>query len=95
MGGHYPDRRGACVYHCDVAGEGVDAPVADGHTRRRRRSDLHQRRIDGSWELPFTAMKAFCAYRGLASYPFRGIAWRLHTAWDIVHHLTGHPIIPF
>jgi len=49
----------------------------------------------GAWEFPFTAVMAFCSYRGLASYRFSGIAWLLHTAWDIVHHLTGHPIIPF
>ena len=49
----------------------------------------------GAWEFPFTAVMAFFSYRGLASYRFSGIAWLLHTAWDIVHHLTGHPIIPF
>jgi hypothetical protein len=49
----------------------------------------------GAWELPFTVVMAVCSYRGLASYRFTGIAWLLHTAWDVVHHLTGHPIIPF
>jgi len=49
----------------------------------------------GAWEFVFTTVMAVCSYRGLASYRFIGIAWLLHTAWDIVHHLTGHPIIPF
>jgi hypothetical protein len=49
----------------------------------------------GAWEFAFTTVMAVCSYRGLASYRFIGIAWLLHTAWDIVHHLTGHPIIPF
>ena len=24
-----------------------------------------------------------------------GVGWLLHTAWDVVHHLRGEPIIPF
>ena len=43
----------------------------------------------------FTALMAVCSYQGLASYRFTGIAWLLHTGWDAVHHLAGHPIIPF
>jgi hypothetical protein len=23
------------------------------------------------------------------------VAWLLHTAWDVAHHLEGNPIIPF
>jgi hypothetical protein len=49
----------------------------------------------GAWELPFTVVMAYCSYRALGSYRFCGVAWLLHTAWDVVHHLTGHPIIPF
>jgi len=49
----------------------------------------------GSWEFAFTTVMAVFSYRGLASYRFTGLAWLLHTAWDVVHHLTGHPIIPF
>jgi hypothetical protein len=49
----------------------------------------------GGWEFVFTTIMAVCSYRGLASYRFTGIAWLLHTGWDIVHHLNGHPIIPF
>ncbi|WP_081903456.1 DUF6010 family protein [Microbispora rosea] len=32
---------------------------------------------------------------GLESWTFIGIAWLLHTGWDILHHLKGSPIIPF
>ncbi|WP_033289539.1 DUF6010 family protein [Amycolatopsis jejuensis] len=49
----------------------------------------------GGWEFVFTAAVTYCAYRGLDSYTWIGIAWLLHTAWDIVHHLRGAPIIPF
>ncbi len=49
----------------------------------------------GVWELPFTALLTFVAYRGLDSWTFIGIGWLLHTAWDIVHQLRGHPILPF
>jgi hypothetical protein len=49
----------------------------------------------GYWELAFTALVTLCAYRGLQSYRFIAIGWLLHTAWDLVHHSLGHPIIPF
>ena len=49
----------------------------------------------GIWELAFTAIVTFCAYQGLRSYPFIGGGWLLHTGWDVLHHLYGHPIIPF
>ncbi|WP_410598124.1 DUF6010 family protein [Amycolatopsis sp. lyj-90] len=49
----------------------------------------------GIWELVFTAVMAYVAYRGLESWTFIGVAWLLHTAWDVVHHLKGAPIIPF
>ena len=49
----------------------------------------------GGWEFAFTTVMAVCSYQGLASYRFTGIAWLLHTGWDAVHHLAGHPIIPF
>jgi hypothetical protein len=26
---------------------------------------------------------------------FIGVGWLLRTAWDVVHHLRGEPIIPF
>ena len=49
----------------------------------------------GPWELLFTSAVTFCAYKGLKSYRWIGVAWILHTAWDIVHHLLGQPILPF
>jgi hypothetical protein len=49
----------------------------------------------GWWEFAFTALLAFVAYRGLGSYRFIGLGWLLHTAWDIVHHFYGNPIVPF
>ncbi|MGY1979483.1 DUF6010 family protein [Nocardia gipuzkoensis] len=49
----------------------------------------------GGWEFAFTAVTTYCAYRGLESWTFIGIAWLLHTAWDLLHHVKGNPIIPF
>ncbi|MGW7564671.1 DUF6010 family protein [Streptomyces tendae] len=49
----------------------------------------------GVWELPFGALMLYVAYRGLTSWTFIGIGWLLHTAWDLVHHLKGNPILPF
>ncbi|WP_158845769.1 DUF6010 family protein [Saccharothrix deserti] len=49
----------------------------------------------GVWEFVITAVITYCAYRGLESWTFIGIAWLVHTASDVVHHLQGTPIIPF
>ncbi|WP_205719049.1 DUF6010 family protein [Actinomadura geliboluensis] len=49
----------------------------------------------GGWEFLFTAVATYVAYRGLESWTFIGIAWLLHTAWDVLHHLQGNPIVPF
>jgi hypothetical protein len=49
----------------------------------------------GPWEFVFTAAVTYCAYRGLDSYAWIGIAWLLHAAWDVVHYVRGVPIIPF
>ncbi|QXV58028.1 DUF6010 family protein [Amycolatopsis sp. TNS106] len=49
----------------------------------------------GIWEFAFAAVVTYVAYRGLESWTFIGIAWLLHTGWDVVHHLKGAPIIPF
>jgi hypothetical protein len=49
----------------------------------------------GGWEFLFTAVATYVAYRGLDSYRFIGIAWLMHTAWDVAHHFFGHPIIYF
>ncbi|WP_306209695.1 DUF6010 family protein [Actinoplanes sp. RD1] len=49
----------------------------------------------GVAELGFTAVMTFVAYRGLRSWNWIGVGWLLHTAWDIVHHVKGSPILPF
>ena len=49
----------------------------------------------GIWEVVFCATMTIPAYKGLRSYRFIGIAWLLHTGWDILHHLYGNPILPF
>jgi hypothetical protein len=49
----------------------------------------------GLWEMAFCAVLTVCAYKGLRSYQFIGIGWMLHTAWDILHHLYGNPLLPF
>jgi hypothetical protein len=48
----------------------------------------------GLGELAFTAVVTVCAFRGLADYRWLGVGWLLHTAWDVVHHVRGAPIIP-
>ena len=47
------------------------------------------------WEFAFTALMTVCAYRGLGAYRWIGIAWLLHTGWDVVHHVLGLPILSF
>ncbi|MET9002730.1 DUF6010 family protein [Amycolatopsis sp. NPDC004169] len=49
----------------------------------------------GPWELAFCAVLTYLAFRGLDSWTSIGIAWLLHTGWDVVHHLKGQPILPF
>jgi hypothetical protein len=49
----------------------------------------------GIWEFAFCTLLTFLAYRGLQHYRFIGAGWVLHTAWDVVHHRYGTPIVPF
>ena len=49
----------------------------------------------GPWELVFPLMAVPIAYRGLADYRFIGIAWLMHSGWDLAHHLWGNPLWPF
>ncbi|MCW3813348.1 DUF6010 family protein [Micromonospora sp. DR5-3] len=49
----------------------------------------------GFGEFPFVVLLTYVAWRGLTSWTWIGIGWLLHTAWDVVHHLKGAPIIPF
>ena len=47
------------------------------------------------WELAYPLLVTAIVYKGLQSYRFIAIAWLLHAAWDVVHHLWGNPIWPF
>ncbi len=47
----------------------------------------------GVWEIAFVAVATAAAYLGLRSYAFIGVAWLLHTGWDVLHHLYGNPIL--
>jgi len=49
----------------------------------------------GFWELPFACLGVIVAFRGLRSPRFIGVAWLMHSAWDLVHHFVGNPIWPF
>ena len=49
----------------------------------------------GPWELVFTAAATFAAFKGLRSWAWIGVAWLMHTAWDLAHHHYGEPILPF
>jgi hypothetical protein len=49
----------------------------------------------GVWELAYPLLAMPIVYKGLRSYRFIGIAWLMHAAWDVVHHLWGNPIWPF
>jgi hypothetical protein len=49
----------------------------------------------GFWELAYPLLATPVVYAGLRSYPFIGIAWLMHAAWDMAHHLWGNPIWPF
>ena len=49
----------------------------------------------GPWEIIYPVVATPVAFLGLNSYPFIGVAWLMHSGWDIVHHLYGNPIWPF
>ena len=49
----------------------------------------------GLWEQAFTVLASAVAYEGLRSYRFIGIAWLMHSAWDLVHHVWADPILLF
>ena len=49
----------------------------------------------GVWELLYPAIATPFAFVGLRSYQFIGIAWLMHSCWDIAHHVWGNPIWPF
>ncbi len=49
----------------------------------------------GLWEFAFCAAVTALAYAGLSHYRAIAAGWLAHTAWDVLHHLHGDPIIPF
>ena len=49
----------------------------------------------GAWELLYPALTLPVVYLAFGSYRFIGIAWLMHSAWDVVHHFWGNPIWPF
>lgn len=49
----------------------------------------------GPWELIYPVLAMPVVYLGLRSYPAIGLAWLMHAAWDLPHHLLGHPIWPY
>ena len=49
----------------------------------------------GPWELLFALVAVPIAYRGFRDYRFIGIAWLMHSGWDLAHHLWGNPLWPF
>ena len=49
----------------------------------------------GVWELVYPIVATPIVYCGLQSYRFIGIAWLMHSGWDLMHHLWGNPIWPF
>jgi hypothetical protein len=49
----------------------------------------------GPWELLYPALLVPVLLRAQRSYRAIGVAWLLHSAWDVAHHLYGNPIWPF
>src|SRR5215471_21429262 len=49
----------------------------------------------GLWELAYPLLATPVVYAGLRSYRFIGIAWLMHSLWDLAHHFWGDPIWPF
>lgn len=49
----------------------------------------------GPWELIYPVLATPVVYLGLQSYRAIGVAWLMHAAWDLPHHLLGRPIWPF
>ena len=49
----------------------------------------------GGWELAYTAAATYVAYRGLDSHRFIGLAWLMHSGWDLAHHAANRGILDF
>jgi Family of unknown function (DUF6010) len=49
----------------------------------------------GIAEYIFATAMLFMAFKGLTNYKYIGVAWLMHTTWDVLHHLYANPIVPF
>ena len=49
----------------------------------------------GAWELLGCAAVFACAYRGLRSWTWVGVAWLLHTGLDVAHAVKGVDLLPW
>ena len=49
----------------------------------------------GMWEIVYPVVATPVVYRALQSHRYIGVAWLMHAAWDLPHHLWGNPIWPF
>jgi hypothetical protein len=49
----------------------------------------------GLLELAYPLAAIPVAFLALRSHRFTGLAWLMHAAWDLPHHLWGNPIWPF
>lgn len=48
----------------------------------------------GFYEFPLGIAMIFLAYKGLKNYKFLALGWMVHTAYDLLHHFYGNPIVP-
>lgn len=48
----------------------------------------------GFYEFPLGIIMIYLAFKGLKDYKFLSLGWLVHTAYDILHHLYGNPIVP-
>ena len=46
----------------------------------------------GFWEFAYMGVATVPAYLGQRSYRWIGVAWLMHTGWDLVHHFHGNPL---
>jgi hypothetical protein len=49
----------------------------------------------GPLEVAYTLPATFVAYRAPGDRRWIGVGWAMHAAWDAVHHVWGHDILPF
>src|SRR5262249_53412746 len=49
----------------------------------------------GVWGLGYPLLVTPVVYRALQSHRCIAVAWLMHAAWDLAHHIWGNPIWPF